>query len=83
MSYKTLHRELKILSSTNPKGSALKCSRRVSNSCSTINTRRVTFKRHEHLLIFKLCANCDKLYLNIIDHLLVSCDRIRDKRDDF
>ena len=43
----------------------------------------VTFKRHEHLLIFKLCAKCDKLYLNIIDHLLVSCDRTRDKRDDF
>jgi hypothetical protein len=30
-----------------------------------------------------LCDKCDKLYQNIIDHLPVSCDRTRDKRDDF
>ena len=30
-----------------------------------------------------LCDKCGKLYQNIIEHLLVSCDRTRDKRDDF
>jgi len=30
-----------------------------------------------------LCDKCGILYQNIIEHLLVSCDRTRDKRDEF
>ena len=33
----------------------LRCSGRVSSSCSTFDTRRVIVKRHEHHLIWKSC----------------------------
>jgi hypothetical protein len=33
----------------------VRCSRKVSNSCSTCDTHSVTVKRHEHHLIWKLC----------------------------
>ena len=29
-----------------------------------------------------LCDKCGKFFLNIVEHLLVSCDFIQDKRDD-
>jgi hypothetical protein len=54
--YKTLHRKLKS-SNTNPikNRGELRCSRRVSSSCSTSDTRRVTDKRHKHHMTWKPC----------------------------
>lgn len=53
MIYKILGVELKIeLHETHTKNRGeLMCSTRVSNSCSTLDTCRVTIKRHEHHLI--------------------------------
>jgi hypothetical protein len=36
-------------------GGELRCFRMVNRSCTTIDTRRVTAKRHVHLLIWKSC----------------------------
>jgi hypothetical protein len=58
MIYNTIHRKLKIEQlkrqekkpQKNPKKPGqLRCSRRVSSSCSTSDIRRVTFKQHEYL----------------------------------
>jgi hypothetical protein len=59
--YKTLHRKLKIeQSNTNPTktGAELRCSRRVSSSCSTSGTRRVTLATQSGF-------NCMCLSMNI------------------
>jgi hypothetical protein len=36
-------------------GGELRCSRRVSSSCSTCDTCHVTVERHEHHLLWKWC----------------------------
>jgi hypothetical protein len=40
----------------------VRCSGRVSSSCSTCDTRRVTLKEYEHHMILKLCWT--KVYVN-------------------
>jgi hypothetical protein len=37
------------------RGGVFRCSGRVSNSCSTSDTRQVTIKRQQHHLIWKSC----------------------------
>ena len=44
-------------------GGVFRCSRMVSISCSTCDTRRVTVKRHEHHLIWMSC--CTTVCVNI------------------
>jgi hypothetical protein len=51
-------------------GGELGCPERVSRSCSTSDTRRVTVKQHEHRLIWKLgwtlvCVNNYKIHIYI------------------
>ena len=50
---KTLHRADLATQAPLNTGAELRCFERDSSSCSTYDTRRVTFKRHEHHLIWK------------------------------
>ena len=53
--YKTLHKKINDRTTRTPLKSFSEpmCSGRVSSSCSTNETRRVTVRRHEHYLIWK------------------------------
>jgi len=57
MIYKTLHRKLRDWTTQSPLQTRgeLWCSGRLSSSCSTSDTCRVTVKRHEPHLIWKSC----------------------------
>jgi hypothetical protein len=61
---KTLHRTDLTTQAPLNTGADLRCFERDNSSCSTYDTRRVTFKRHDHHLIWKQfwTPKCVNLY---------------------
>jgi hypothetical protein len=66
--YKSLHRKLRIEQHEHNK-KKLRYPGRISTSCSTCSTHRVTAKRHEHHFIWKSCWKL--VYVNQFGLILV------------
>ena len=72
---KTLHRTNLATQAPLNTGAELRCFERDNSSCSTYDTRRVTFKRHEHQHDMEIILDtrmCKFIQLIVIKHELMT-----------